>query len=207
MLAWDHNTYYHRLLLSQLPPRPARVLDVGCGSGAFAGKVAARSECVDALDKSPQMVDAARASSPANVHCLLADVMTHPLVPGAYDAIVSISALHHLPLQLALPRLAGALRPGGVLAAIALPRVDVPRELPVEVAATVYHHLVGLALAAARRSGASGARVDSSHADMPMLDPTLTIRQVRQQATAVLPGATVRRLLLWRYLLVWTKPT
>jgi SAM-dependent methyltransferase len=206
MLAWDHNAYYHRLLLRQLPPRPARVLDVGCGTGVFAGKVAACTEHVDALDRSPQMIDAARESTPANVHCVLADVMTHPLVPSAYDAIVSISTLHHLPLQLALARLADALRPGGVFAAIALPRVDLPREAPVEVAATVYHHLVGLALAAARRSG-SGSPLDSSHADMPMLDPTLTTRQVRQQVAAVLPGATVRRLLLWRYLLVWTKPT
>jgi SAM-dependent methyltransferase len=153
------------------------------------------------------MIDAARASTPTNVHCVLADVMAHPLVPGAYDAIVSVSALHHLPLQLALPRLARALRPGGVLAAIALPQVDLPREVPVEVAATVYHHLVGLALAAPRRLRARDVRVDSPHADMPMLEPTLTTRQVRQQATAVLPGATVSRLLLWRYLLVWNKPT
>ena len=206
MLAWDHNAYYHRLLLRRIPPRPARVLDVGCGTGVFAAKVAAGAKQLDALDRSPQMIEAARESSPANVHCVLADVMTHPLVPGAYDAIVSISALHHLPLQLALPRLAGALRPGGVLAAIALPRVDLPREAPVEVTATVYHHLGGVALVAARRAGAMGSPVDAHHADMPMLDPTLTTRQVRQEATAVLPGATGRRLLLWRYLLVWTKP-
>ncbi len=113
MLAWDHNAYYHRLLLRQLPPRPARVLDVGCRTGVFAGKAAACTKHVDALDRSPQMIDAARESTPANVHCVLTDVMTHPLVPSAYDAIVSISTLHHLPLQLALARLAEALRLGG----------------------------------------------------------------------------------------------
>lgn len=42
---------------------------------------------------------------------------------------------------------------------------------------------------------------------MPVvMDPPLTTRGVARQATAVLPGARVRRLLFWRYLLpgyVW----
>ena len=44
-----------------------------------------------------------------------------------------------------LPRLAGALRPGGVLAAIALPRLDLPRELPAEAAAAIGYRLLGAA--------------------------------------------------------------
>jgi hypothetical protein len=34
----------------------------------------------------------------------------------------------------------------------------------------------------------------------------LTTHQVRRQASALLPGAQVRRLLFWRYLLLWRKP-
>jgi hypothetical protein len=42
---------------------------------------------------------------------------------------------------------------------------------------------------------------------MPMVfDPPLTTREVRQHAAAVLPGAQVRRLLFWRYLLTWQRP-
>jgi len=41
---------------------------------------------------------------------------------------------------------------------------------------------------------------------MPVLDPELTTRQVREVADGVLSGVRVRRLLLWRYLLVWQKP-
>ena len=39
-----------------------------------------------------------------------------------------------------------------------------------------------------------------------VLDPPLTTRQVRQHATAALPGARVRRLVFWRYLLLWQRP-
>ena len=34
LLDWDHNAYYHRLLMRQLPTPCTRVLDVGCGAGA-----------------------------------------------------------------------------------------------------------------------------------------------------------------------------
>jgi hypothetical protein len=39
-----------------------------------------------------------------------------------------------------------------------------------------------------------------------VLSPALTTRQVRQHATRALPGAQVRRLIFWRYLLLWHKP-
>jgi len=122
VLDWDHNAYYHRLLLRQMPQRCRRVLDVGCGAGAFAAQLAQRSEQVDALDRSAEMIEEAKRRTPGNVNCVLADVLADPLPGKDYDAIFSISALHHMPLQDSLPVLEAALRPGGVLAAIALPR-------------------------------------------------------------------------------------
>lgn len=202
MLAWDHNASYHRVLLRQLPARADRVLDVGCGTGELAVRLAARAGRVDALDRDPAVLGAARAVVPANVTTVLADVMGHPLAPSSYDAIVSLSALHHLDLQPALERLSGALRPGGVLAVVAVARVDLPRELPVEAAAVVWHHLVGAVLAARHPRCPAAARP----VPVPTRQPTLTTREVRRLAPAVLPGVRVRRLLLWRYLLTWSKP-
>jgi ubiquinone/menaquinone biosynthesis C-methylase UbiE len=207
-LAWDHNAYYHRLLLRQLPRPCNRVLDVGCGAGAFAIELAKRAEHVDAVDRSPVMIDEARRVAPSNVTCILADVTQEPLPDDRYDAIVSISALHHTQLKEVLPRLAGALRPGGVLAAVALPRSDLPQELPAELTGAIGHRLLGAAFAILRASGRGRwYAMERSHPMMPVvLDPSLTTRQVRQQATALIPGARVRRLVFWRYLLLWHKP-
>src|ERR1039457_2360828 len=113
LVDWDHNAYYHRLLMRQLPSPCTRVLDVGCGAGAFAAELAERAGHVDALDRSPVMIEAARQITPANVTCLLGHVMRDPLPAEPYDAIVSVTALHHLPLDDALRRLSRALRPGG----------------------------------------------------------------------------------------------
>lgn len=207
-LAWNHNAYYHRLLLRQLPPAPARVLDVGCGAGDLAARLARVAGRVDALDVSGPMIELARTAVPGNVTCLHADVLTHPLPAGAYDAIVSLTALHHLPLADVLPRLAAALRPGGVLAAVALPRTDLPRELPAELAGAAGHRLYGAAFAGLRAAGRGDwYAIPASHAIMPVvLEAPLTTRQVRQEAAAILPGVRVRRLAFWRYFLLWRKP-
>lgn len=208
MLDWDHNAYYHRLLLRELPRPCRRVLDVGCGAGTFAARLAEYSDQVVAVDRSAEMIAEAKRRTPGNVDCVLADVLTDPLPGEDYDAIFSISALHHMPLRDALVTLAAALRPGGVLAAIALPRPDPLRELPTEIAAMAGYRLLGTVFLARRLLGSGdGFAKDPARAAMPMvLDPPLTTRQAARQAAEVLPGARVRRLVFWRYLLTWRKP-
>lgn len=206
MLDWDHNAYYHRLLLRQMPPRPQRVLDVGCGSGSFATQLAGRAEKVDALDRSVEMIDQARDRTPDNVTCVLADVLTDPLPADGYDAIFSISALHHMPLPDVLPKLAAALRPGGVLAAVALPRPDLAHELHIEITAALGYRTLGTLFAARRALGREGGFPKSPDQSMPVeMNPPLTTREAAAQVAALLPGAQVRRLLYWRYLLLWQK--
>lgn len=208
MLDWDHNAYYQRVLLRRMPQRCRRVLDVGCGAGGFAARLAQRAEQVDAVDRSAAMIEEAQRNTPANVNCVLADVLTDPLPGKDYDAIFSITALHHMPLQDALEILAAALRPGGVLAAVALPRPDLRRELPVEIVAAVGFRLLGVVFLARRLLGSKNGFVKDSRSAMPVvMNPPLTTREVAHQAARVLPGVRVRRLLFWRYLLVWEKPS
>ncbi|MGP9724250.1 class I SAM-dependent methyltransferase [Corynebacterium sp. AOP40-9SA-29] len=208
MLPWDHNSFYHRLLMKHLPTGCGQVLDVGCGSGAFAARLAERADRVDAIDRSPTMIDRAQRRVPDNVTCNLADVLESPPLPDSYDAIFSISTLHHMNLTDALPVLADALRPGGTLAAIALPKTDLRREWPIELAATVTHHALGGFFYARKLLGYQNTYPTGPAEDsMPMvLAPPLTTRDVRSTAGALLPGCRVRRLLFWRYLLTWQKP-
>jgi SAM-dependent methyltransferase len=198
-LSWDHNAHYRPLLLRALPPRCERVLEVGCGAGDLAAVLAGRAASVDAVDRSPEMVALARARVPSNVRVVRADALDLALPPGGYDAVVSSAVLHHVPLAEALRHLSAAVRPGGVLAAVALPRTDLPRELPVEALAVVAHRAVGVGrLLRGRR--------DVATPGMPVRDPELTVREVRAHSRVVLPHVRVRRLLFWRYLLVWRRP-
>jgi ubiquinone/menaquinone biosynthesis C-methylase UbiE len=58
--------------------------------------LADRVEHVDAVDKSATMIEAAQLRTPANVTCILADVMTLSLPAQHYDAIVSITPWRYL---------------------------------------------------------------------------------------------------------------
>ena len=208
-LAWDHNSYYHERLLRALPARCGRVLDVGCGAGEFASRLAERADRVDALDSSPVMIAEAERAVPANVTCVLGDAASADLPIDAYDAVTSISALHHMDLPVVLPRLAAALRPGGQLIAVSLHRLEIPRGLPAEAVSVLGNNArraVLLCLPAGRQNRREMYRRHAARPQMPIMNPKLTLREVRAQAGAALPGSRVRWLVHWRYELTWRKP-
>lgn len=204
---WNHNTYYQSAILRRLPRRCERVLDVGCGAGSLTVRLADRFKHVDAIDASPTMIDAARRRTPTNVNCVLGDVMRAPLPRSHYDAIVSLTSLHHLPLRAALLRLAPALRPGGALVAVGLPRTDLPRDLLAESLAVVGQQAFGLSFALLRwATPRSWYGPDPASEGMPTVDPAISTHEVRAVAAEALPGSRVRRLVFWRYLLHWHRP-
>ena len=153
------------------------------------------------------MIALARERVPPNVSVRVEDVATVHLPHAQYDAVTSISVLHHLELTQVLPRLADTLRPGGVLIAVALPKIDLPRDLPIEALSVVGHRLLGAAFRLEQTlTDRRRYAYESSVHVMPMQDAVLTTRQVRAQAARVLPNVHVRRLPFWRYELRWQRP-
>src|SRR2546423_4626655 len=112
-----HNDHYHNFLLRHLPPNCHDVLEVGCGTGGFARRLAERSERVLALDLSPEMIRIARERSAqfTNIDFQLADISDRPLPAYSFDCIATISTLHHVPIEEILLKMKAALKPGGVL--------------------------------------------------------------------------------------------
>jgi SAM-dependent methyltransferase len=97
--------------------RPVRVLEVGCGWGELAARVAAETGAeVVAVDVSPRMVELARARG---VDARLGDVQELAFADGAFDCAIAAWMLYHVPdLHRGLAELARVLRPGGRLVAI-----------------------------------------------------------------------------------------
>jgi trans-aconitate 2-methyltransferase len=129
---WDPAQYLrwsdHRLrpavdLLQRVPlSRPARVVDLGCGTGNVTALLRARwpSAQVSGVDGSPAMLERARASDPG-VEWQEADVATWT-PPAPVDVLFSNATLHWLDDHAALfPRLLTAVASGGALA-VQMPR-------------------------------------------------------------------------------------
>ncbi|MER7246275.1 class I SAM-dependent methyltransferase [Kribbella sp. NPDC000426] len=81
--------------LRDLPVEGARVVDLGCGEGGLAVRLAARGAAeVVAVDASEQMLAAAVAHP--RVRYLRADVAGFELARGSADLVVSSMALHYV---------------------------------------------------------------------------------------------------------------
>ncbi len=96
---------------------PARLLEVGPGTGAFAERCRMQLRCeVVALDSSAEMV---RATAARGITAIVGDVAGLPFAAGEFDCAVAAWMLYHVPdLDTAIAELARVLAPGGRLVAI-----------------------------------------------------------------------------------------
>jgi SAM-dependent methyltransferase len=171
-----------------------------------------------------------------NINFQIADVMSYDLPPESFDCIASIATLHHLPLREIFLKMKAALQPGGVLLIVDLfepikwhghagspagqPRWGARpardshtrhnqsvREglldtflnvvaIPVSVTLRLIHHGRLLPSREARAAWAAHEEHD--------IYPTMN--EVRALCAEILPGAKIRKHLLWRYSIVWKKP-
>jgi malonyl-CoA O-methyltransferase len=108
-------------VLAALPPPavPRRVLDVGAGTGALLAALGGSGARLAAVDLAPGMCAQVRHRLPASA-VAAGDAEALPFRGGAFDLVVSTSALQWLPrLDLAAREIARVLAPGGI-ASIAL---------------------------------------------------------------------------------------
>jgi SAM-dependent methyltransferase len=91
-------TAWRELLLSALPAAPARIADLGCGTGTLALLLAAEGYVVDGVDFSPEMIRRARAKEPVGqITFSQADADDPPLEPGVYDVVLCRHVLWAMP--------------------------------------------------------------------------------------------------------------
>lgn len=243
--------------LRHLPSNCHKALEIGCGTGAFARRLAKHLEAgsagilpalvrtgslsdraagsagkrgphrgspdavlvlpamnshVLALDLSPEMIRIARERSARfpNIEFQLADIRDRPLPDEHFDCIASIATLHHLPFTEMLLKMKAALKPGGVLLVLDLfepARVSDSLvaglsdsflnllAIPVSVTLRLIHH--GRLLP--RREVRAAWTAHAHHDSYP------TMREVRALCAGLLPGAQIKKHLLWRYSIVWEK--
>jgi SAM-dependent methyltransferase len=201
---WNHNSHYHEFLLRQIPLRCKLSLDIGCGTGAFSRLLADRSEHIVALDLSPQMIQVARERSDgySNIDFQVADVTMWEFPVAQFDCVASIATLHHLPLAETLTRMRDALRAGGVLVVLDLYQEEGWADLLTSAVATIVHKVLFL-LRTGRLTEPRAVR--EAWAEHGQHDSYLTLAEIRRICASVLPGARVRKHLLWRYSITWSK--
>ena len=184
---WNHNTHYYRLALAHTPC--ARALDVGCGDALLVRLLAAR--CGEAVGIDP-WTDPELVADLPNASVLTADFLAADLAPASFDLVCSFTAIHHLPFEPALRRMAQLVRPGGRLVVLSLAKY------------TPLSWLLGATTIPAHRW--SVRRRGFFQHPAPIAAPTMTMREIRAATRRMLPTARVRHRLYWRYTIEWAAP-
>lgn len=191
---WNHNVHYHPVVVDAVPEGCRTALDVGCGDGLLARKLAGRAGSVTGVDRSPEMIRLARADVPENVTFVEADYLDGSLDDGTYDFVCAVAVVHHTEFDNAVARLVSLLAPGGRLVIVGLAYNKTFLDWMISGCGLPVSRFL------ARRHGGKLGPVG-----MPVEDTLMSWGEAREDVRRLLPGARYRRRLLWRYIAVWDK--
>ena len=109
-LAWE-------LVRQHLPPVPATVVDVGCGTGRWARRLIEKGYTVIGIEPSPRMRDVLQSNLSSGALTVVATDIEHAeLPPGSAGAVLAMGSLQYVAdPSAALTRMTGWLRPDGFL--------------------------------------------------------------------------------------------
>jgi SAM-dependent methyltransferase len=191
---WNHNTAYHPWLASLAAKHRGDVLDVGCGDGLLAQRLAPVSRSVTGIEPDPATADRARGRIGDLDNVQVSRTSFEEFDPGTrrFDLITFVASLHHMDLRTTLARARDLLTPSGEIAVVGLSANESAWDW-VWSACCVPVAAVG----------------DRLHGDTPdigvsLADPRESLRTIRRMTAEVLPGAVIRRKLYYRYLLRWS---
>jgi hypothetical protein len=191
-MVFNLNDHYHPLLLQQAPDGARTAQDVGRGTGKLA-RLLARTRTPSRRGRRrsgrhrsgassrgrPCVPPGRRAGGPVAQRALRLHLVHRQPSPHAFETL--------LPLR-------EALAPGGVLAVLGL--------YPVRTATDLVWALPARCLLKADRLLNRGRPTPG--VQVPIVwPPPLSYAETRAAAARLLPGSTLRRLLFWRYLLVY----
>ena len=180
--------------------------DIGCGTSEFTRLLAKQAQNVVAIDLSPNTIEIAqeRSREYTNIDFQVADIMQWEFPKEHFDAIVSIAALHHLPVEQLLPNLQAALVPGGKLVILDLLKYEsIQDSLSDIIAVPLNWTLQRLRNSQIKRS----PEALEAMREHLRTDEYLTLSQVRKIYTNSLGEAKIKKHLFWRYSIVWEKPS
>jgi SAM-dependent methyltransferase len=196
---WSHNDHFHGWILSRLPDRRRRALDVGCGQGELLAALGSSFDEAVGIDTDAGMRAAAAARCSRLPSVRVSDTPLAAL-EGPFDVVTMVAVLHHLDAEAALHDVRRLLAPGGRFLCVGLAPPGSPLDLAWDLASIVTNPLIGFV------KHPRPSRAAPSPPPYPVADPVLPFAEIQALAEAVLPGARMRHRLGFRHTLEWTAP-
>ncbi|MFC4242036.1 class I SAM-dependent methyltransferase [Gryllotalpicola reticulitermitis] len=199
---WNRDAAYHPWIVRIAAEHAGDVLDVGCGDGLLVSRLAEVSRSVVGIDRDAAAIAQAqkRLSMVPRTDAVDAEFSSEwGLAPDTYDVITMVSVLHELPLVPTLERAASLLKPGGTLLIVGQTRPETWLDHALQTASTAYSRPL-------ETFYSWRGRYRPEFQSASAVAPSYSLADVADAAALLLPGAALRRGLLGRYTLRWSKP-
>jgi 2-polyprenyl-3-methyl-5-hydroxy-6-metoxy-1,4-benzoquinol methylase len=192
---WNHNTAYHPWLVGIAAEHRGDVLDVGCGDGLLAQRLAPVSRSVTGIDPNPAAIGRATDRLASVRHVTVSHGDFQDYQPGAhrFDLITFVASLHHMDLRASLVKARDLLTPTGEIAVVGIS------------ANTTVRDWVWSAMCVPAARIGSWLHSETRNVGVVVKDPQEGLDDIRRTVDEVLPEALVRRALYYRYLLRWSR--
>jgi 2-polyprenyl-3-methyl-5-hydroxy-6-metoxy-1,4-benzoquinol methylase len=190
---WNHNAAYHPWLVAIAREHRGDVLDVGCGDGLLAQRLAPVSRSVTGIDPDTAAIARAtdRLASHRHVTVAQRDFQNFQAGEQRFDLITFVASLHHMDLRASLIKARDLLTPTGEIAVVGCAANKTVRDW------------VWSAMCVPAARFGSWLHSETRNIGVVVTDPQEGLDDIRRTVDDVLPGASVRRALYYRYLLRW----
>lgn len=201
---WNHNNCYFKYLLSLVPEHSASILDIGCGKGKLSSMLAERADRVTAVDLSEKMIEYARLeNSGENIEYVCGNILDMQFDDASLDVIITTATAHHLPYEWLLSFSKDKLRDGGTLIILDLVRAETVGDYLLWAFAAIPNIFMNLLHnGKLHKDDGHSKAVWQRHGRH---DTYMTLKEIRKITNKICSGATVKRKLFWRYVLIWNK--
>lgn len=191
---WNHNAAYYGWVERETAACRS-ILDVGCGDGALCAFLEDGKRAVTGIDPDEGCIRASEARHCDNAAFLCGDFLAHSF-ECTFDAVVFVASLHHMEMQTAIRKAKSLLNPGGKLLVVGLAKPSNAGDYLLE----------GLRVLPCALISRLKHMKTSEDRQIPVSYAFPAMGEVRAMAKALLPGASLRNGLYYRYLIKWEAP-
>lgn len=197
MIEWNHNTHYHKLILRHLPETHDSALDIGSGSGLFSFILSSTFKEVFSLEPDQKSISYSKSKYKCQNNIVFIDgsFLEHDFKDHKFDFISAIASIHHMDFNSALEKMNSLLKPGGKITILGLYKESSVSDFLFSLIAVLPNYIMNLF---------SNQKIEID-CEMITTLPKTTIREIKQASDSILEKYHFKRLLFWRYLLVYEK--
>lgn len=191
---WNHNTAYYRRI-KKWTADCVSILDVGCGDGSLISYLNDGVKELTGIDIDKSCISRAITNCKTSNTDFICCDFNHYDMSKKYDAIIFVASIHHMDMASAIEKAKTLLSTNGIIIIIGLAKpanvldyiIEILRILP----CGIISKLKGMQ--------------SSESLSIPVSYQIPSLADVRDISSKILPHATIKYGLYYRFLLKWTK--